>query len=829
MKKMLLLAMAVGVSMAAVANTQGMRQVKVDATPSQSQAMNLRVADQKAAAVNRIVSQKVLGNGYSLNVVSDVNGKLRKVLNKNNAPKLAPKDFNSVVPMAKGRISTMAEGDGVALSEGFEGYDGVSKNWVPEGWTLEATESLLGSSYTWGGRASILVSSYEGDYTMGITPILSDEDNEAGVEEQNEWLITPSFTVEEYQSLNFYAAYTPLFMFDINGMDFVNMTFSDKKCAYTVRVYASVNNGEWVELYDLFSDFENMDFLDLLIYYSDLNWWHYQIDLDDYVGKNIRLAFQYQGMYGDSFNLDAVSVSTPHPQACYQRPGGAYYLGMDEEYYSLNGSFMFAAPYADLTWTNTSNTDSQSFVWTYTDPETGEEGVSTNVDLTVNYPYENGSVGVPSLTAYAEGATESAYAWNGDGILMGGSCLFSFSDGSISRYGVSTADVDNNKFTRIVLDDDGTMAFGFNPKSRELWTPVFGMTQDENNYVEVTEIGNLFPAPEVPYSLERVYVLGAGSVEAGTTINMTIRAVDESGYLRDTIATGHITGSEVVYPMSSDPQASDYFSMGFDILQQDDFGFEMPAVIAVNSAIYVAITVENLGNSNFGFFQTAYPSANNETNGYFRVVGKSEGEDVNSLQSINGLSTSSGPCYNSFLFYLTASYDVMHCDESTTFVAADGGESKTFNVVSNYATAGWTVTKSDRSADWFTYSLADGTDGVNSTVTFNVDALPAGVEGRSCDVTISVSPSAYLTFTISQGNSGVESTVVSSAAKVNVVNGDFVIAAPESINAVSVYNIAGQLVNTAAVEGTTTVDGASLAQGVYILKFNDGSSVKVIK
>ena len=80
-----------------------------------------------------------------------------------------------------------------------------------------------------------------------------------------------------------------------------------------------------------------------------------------------------------------------------------------------------------------------------------------------------------------------------------------------------------------------------------------------------------------------------------------------------------------------------------------------------------------------------------------------------------------------------------------------------------------------------------------------------------------------------QGESGVESAVVASAAKVDVVDGDFVITAPASINAVSVYNIAGQLINTAAVDGTTTVDGASLAQGVYILKFNDGSSVKVVK
>lgn len=832
MKKMLLLAMAAGVSMAAFANAQEMHQVKLDAVPSQSQTVQLRVADQKVVSNTKIVSQKAIGNGYSLNVVSDANGNLRKVLTKNNAPKFATNDFNSVVPMAKGK-GTMAAGNGVALSEGFEGYDGTSDNWIPEGWTLEASEALANTNYTWHGTEGdgMFAFPYEGDCMMGINAIMmEDQLQEVGgnIDEQNEWLITPSITISEYQKLYFYAYYAPLFLFDISKIDYVSMEFTEKSQVYTVRVLASVDNGEWVELYDLGSDWTdpNLGFMELLN--IDATWFSYTIDLDEYVGKNVRFAFQYQGLWGDNFYIDAVSVATPQPQACYQRPGGAYFLGMDEEFMSINSDYMLAAPYADLTWYNSSNSDSESFVWSYTDPETGEEAISTDIDLTVNYPYTNGSISVPVITAYAEGADENSYGWGGDGILIGGSCMFSFTDGSIGRYGVSTADVATNLFTSVMVSEEN-MAFGFYPNSKELWSPMFGLAGDENNYVEVTEIGNLFPAPEVPYSLERVYLLGEGTVDAGTTINMTIYAVDENGYLGDAIAVGHISGSDVAYPMVG--QGADYekyLSMGFDILQKDEFGFEMPGIISVDSAIYVAITVENIGNSNFGFFQTAYPAANNETNGYFRIVGKQNGEDVNSLQPLSNMTISTGPCYSSFLFYLLASYDVMHCDESTTFNADNAGETKTYNVVSNYATAGWTVTKSDESADWFSYSVADG-DGINSTITFDVDAMPSNITGRSCDVTITVSPSASLTFTVSQGDGSVESAVVASAAKVDVVDGDFVITAPASINAVSVYNIAGQLINTAAVDGTTTVDGASLAQGVYILKFNDGSSVKVVK
>lgn len=80
--------------------------------------------------------------------------------------------------------------------------------------------------------------------------------------------------------------------------------------------------------------------------------------------------------------------------------------------------------------------------------------------------------------------------------------------------------------------------------------------------------------------------------------------------------------------------------------------------------------------------------------------------------------------------------------------------------------------------------------------------------------------------------SGVEDVVSktdATCAKVAVVGGDFVVTAPEAINAVTVYNVAGQAVAASEVAGTTTVSGQSLAKGVYILRFNDGSSVKVVK
>ena len=837
MKRIFLIVLAAGLGMTAFANNEELRPMKVDGVASQVQVSRLVVADCQAVGVNKVVSSKMLGNGMSVDLVEGADGSLRKVVNHGgNLLNVESNNSNTVVSTAQRPASTLAEGDGVAFSESFEGYDGTSENWIPQGWSAQRTDKLTGTSFTWGASAPFLATPYDGNYTMHITAIMIQEDYEAmGVEKQDEWLITPSFTVAASQSLRFNAYFSPLFFFNINEgyVDFDNLEFIKKEQAYTVRVYASVDGGEWVQLYDLFDDFKDMSFMEAFM--ADQTWYSYKIGLEDYVGKNMRIAFQYEGMWGDNFDLDLVSVATPQPQACYQRPSGAYFLGMDEEFMSITSDYMLAAPYADLTWYNTSNDEAETFAWSYTDPETGEGTISTDVDLTANYPYTNSIVSVPVLTAYADGGSENSYAWGGDGILVGGSCLFSFSDGTSGRFGVSSANVATDMFTRLMLSDTD-YAFGFGPNSKALWSSLMSYTGDENDYVDISEVGNYFPAPEVPYTLDRVYMLGAGTVDPSATINMKIYAVNEYGQIGDVIALGHISGSEVLHPLSG--SQADYLSMGFDIMQIDEMGFEIAGSISIDSAIFVAISIENKGNSNFGFFQTYYPSANNETNGYFRLQGlRQTGEDedgnpvtseVNQLLSLENLGTDNGPCYNSFLFYLMASYDVMHCDESTTFNADNAGETKTYNVVSNYATAGWTVTKSDESADWFSYSVADG-DGINSTITFDVDAMPSNITGRSCDVTITVSPSASLTFTVSQGDGSVESTVAASAAKVDVVDGDFVIAAPASIDAVSVYNIAGQLINTAAVDGTTTVDGASLAQGVYILKFNDGSSVKVVK
>lgn len=66
-------------------------------------------------------------------------------------------------------------------------------------------------------------------------------------------------------------------------------------------------------------------------------------------------------------------------------------------------------------------------------------------------------------------------------------------------------------------------------------------------------------------------------------------------------------------------------------------------------------------------------------------------------------------------------------------------------------------------------------------------------------------------------------------AKVTVDGEYFIVTAPESISNVTVYSVSGQALVTSNISGTTTIDASALSKGVYILRFNDGGTVKVLK
>ncbi len=512
--------------------------------------------------------------------------------------------------------------------------------------------------------------------------------------------------------------------------------------------------------------------------------------------------------------------------ASYQGPA-AFYWGFGEDGSGYAMTNYISASYTDLTWKNTS-TGATSSVWSYTDPtwmsETPLQAFST--DLTLNYELY-GQADCPTLTV-SDGAMQAEYS-NGD-IFQAG--LYATADGT-NCLGASMFDLGN-------YSADGYLPyFGYDNgvDNSSYWQSQLPTYQD----VKLEGFAVMFPKPAATYSISRVWINALAVFPAGTEIGMKIYSIDDEGYIEE-MASGTFVAEQDFTGMGEDPM------IAFDVVQYED-GWEVAGAVNVSTAILVEIC--DFGGQDITYFQPVFHALNvtpeeyEAANGQYYTyvhVSYDNGEEERGQGWLN-------PTYNvgtdRVNYYPMTSFDIM-TDATFAWLFAEGLTDNTVALPTNGGTADvelnslWTTGSlavgNDADfdgvvddADWLSYEFSASDPEVQPAITFTADALPAGTTGRGTEVEITTIGGDPLVLYVTQGESGVESAVVASAAKVDVVDGDFVITAPASINAVSVYNIAGQLINTAAVDGTTTVDGASLAQGVYILKFNDGSSVKVVK
>ena len=86
-----------------------------------------------------------------------------------------------------------------------------------------------------------------------------------------------------------------------------------------MKIKISDNGGE---SWDLLLDVADLEYTDEELEISDFR--RFRIDISDYAGKTVLIAFQYEGVYGDSMQLDEVYVRPMLPTAIYNRPQGTF-------------------------------------------------------------------------------------------------------------------------------------------------------------------------------------------------------------------------------------------------------------------------------------------------------------------------------------------------------------------------------------------------------------------------------------------------------------------------------------------------------------------------
>lgn len=211
-----------------------------------------------------------------------------------------------------------------SYTESFEGWDGVTPDWLPEGWSEIHTDDVMAGrnngEYTWHvinpNNSKTLPKASDGNYYAAIG-YAKDENGEDIP--SDEWLISPAFKLSEYGgTLNYDAAFSPLFLFRVdNGfIDWSEMDFiGERQSAADLQIFVMKleDDGTWGEYWDmyvsLFADWYTMPLSSLMsAAFSNTTFHTSQSTVfftdEDMHNATIRVAFRYVGQYGNIMGID---------------------------------------------------------------------------------------------------------------------------------------------------------------------------------------------------------------------------------------------------------------------------------------------------------------------------------------------------------------------------------------------------------------------------------------------------------------------------------------------------------------------------------------------
>ena len=506
--------------------------------------------------------------------------------------------------------------------------------------------------------------------------------------------------------------------------------------------------------------------------------------------------------------------------AYYMLPQGSFYWSPDLQQGAYMRHFSYGPAYGDMTFKNYS-AGSKSQTWTYEviEGEDMVEKTSTEKDLTLNYPFSLNTY--PKLAA-SDGANTSNYQYSdGKGFYITGGNPSMIIQQVGSSWGMTGSEVIMGS-----LSDPGySSGLGVMDNNKSSWWGEFANKELQmQTNGKVAGFGVMLLKPDVPYALSQVFLNLSELVgDKNAEISLTIYKVKEEGgkmYVTDEVVAKSTT--TVGDAMSN--YIADAYMLGFSFKQKEG-ELEKDITLTVDSSLFLQVEVPD------GVTIAPIVDLSEEVMAdYFNSYTVFEDGMMMPWHYIAFTDQTQTKQYSVISWNMA--FDVTYtwmfsADNDYEFDAPVEGGSKTFNINSLYIPDSWEVSDSnDALYNWVDYTpFYDETTG-EMTVTFDVAELPAETKGRYTYVTIS-NPGSSARFTIVQGEAGVEG-VETSAVVVSVVDGNFVVKGSNA-SMVDVYNLAGQKVASAAVDGETVVNAQDLAKGMYILKFNDNTAIKVVK
>lgn len=831
MRKMVLFSAAVlaaGVAMAA--NPTKVTETRMSSAGLRAERMNQQVFSKTAVALrmndkSNVVASKQLKDGSSIDLVRGNDGHLYKVLNRS----LRASDK---IAQSKSRINApavMKADENATLFEGFESYEGLtSRGWVPEGWSQESKTNPphvapegKGTCLVWEAtKGDGFTSAYSGTYVERVQVSMADftADPITFAEQQDEWLITKAITPKTGDYLTFQLCYSPCFTL----LDETTMKFTAVN--NILEVLVTTDDGKtWEKVWDVLDDARS--------YTVDELWddgrsfvrpYHPMlVNISKYVGKNIKIAFRYYGINGESMMLDDVKVGEATPTAAVTAPNAVFPIGLSLEGYNLSDGSgnvlnLALAPYkTSLEWTNVSPAY-ESCTWTYPDEE-GNETTSSSKNLEAP-EYGFAQYDAPSLVTKIGSKTSDA-AKLYDAVQYGGSVMIRNGDSYLS-FDAAMYDLNRlvSKKAKFSLARDGV--FGMGATSDATWNQLL-----KTEGMKVTGMGMFIPQPAAPYTLSSanaVVYYTAGKLTDKSQLKATVYKVEDDGSFT-AMAEGYCSPSEIYKADDkSYPKAVFYFEREID-------GLPTQAELFVDYPIVIQFSA-NLAEGEEFDFVNAFDSAPKEVENNVYVF-FNDASGTRKMINTTALSFEDGSAAAGLYASFDATYSWLRSDEDA-FEAKPAGESKTFDLDSYYNLVNskgenLATATGEGLGDWYTVSFANGSDTEPAKMTVTVNALPEGTDVRSSYFDVEVFGMKKRFYVAQHSEAGVSDLAVS-ATKAFVNGGNIVVSSPKATR-VAVYNVAGQKVAEQAFAGKATIKASDFAKGIYVLKFNDNTVLKLTK
>lgn len=831
MREMVLFSAAVlatGVAMAA--NPTKVTETRMSSAGLRAERMNQQFFNKTAVTLrandkSNVVASKQLKDGSSINLVKGNDGHLYKVLNRSlrASDKITPSKSRINAP------AVMKADEDATLFEGFESYEGqTSRGWVLEGWSQESKTNPPhvapegeGTCLVWEAtKGDGFTSAYSGTYVERVQVSIADftADPITFAEQQDEWLITKAITPKTGDYLTFQLCYSPFFtLFNESTMDFSSVN-------NILEVLVTTDDGKtWEKVWDVLDDARS--------YTVDELWddgssfvrpYHPMlVNISKYVGKNIKIAFRYYGINGESMMLDDVKVGEATPTAAATAPNAVFPIGLSLDGYNLNDGSgnvlnLALAPYkTSLEWTNVSPAY-ESCTWTYPDEE-GNETTSSSKNLEAP-EYGFGQYDAPSLVTKIGSKTSDA-AKLYDAVQYGGSVMINHGDSYLS-FDAAMYDLNRlvSKKAKFSLASDGV--FGMGATSDATWNQLL-----KTEGMKVTGMGMFIPQPAAPYTLSSanaVVYYTAGKLTDKSQLKATVYKVEDDGSFT-AMAEGYCSPSEFYKAdEDSDTKAIFYFEREID-------GLPTQAELFVDYPIVIQFSADLAEGEEFDFVN-AFDSAPNEVENNVYVF-FNDAEGTRKMINTTALSFEDGSAAAGLYASFDATYSWLRSDEDA-FEAKPAGESKTFDLDSYYNLVNsngenLATATGEGLGDWYTVSFANGSGTEPAKMTVAVSALPEGTDVRSSYFDVEVFGMMKRFYVAQHSEAGVSDLAVS-ATKAFVNGGNIVVSSPKATR-VAVYNVAGQKVAEQAFAGKATIKASDFAKGIYVLKFNDNTVLKLTK